>query len=172
MNKADLADVFQEVFLAVSRNIAAFERETGVAKFRAWLKTITLSKVHDHFRRQGKQPQALGGSTAQFRLGEIEAAQPPSDDEDADEALVHSEDVFLAQRTLQMVKKEFSEPLRSASLKPAQWRLVPLGLVPLRLVSLRLVSLGLASVKLAPNSFEATQMLFYGPSSCPQLSRR
>ena len=106
---ADLADVFQEVFLAVSRNMAGFERETGVAKFRAWLKTITLSKVQDHFRRQGKHPQASGGSTAQLRLGEIEAAQPLAGDEDGDESLAHSEDAFLAQRTLQIVKKEFSE---------------------------------------------------------------
>lgn len=108
LNSADLADVFQDVFLAVSRNIAGFERETGVAKFRAWLKTITNSKVQDHFRRQCKQPVAFGGSTALLRLNELEAVAALADD-DHDEALAHSEDTFLAHRTLQIVKKEFTE---------------------------------------------------------------
>ncbi|MBC7822040.1 MAG: sigma-70 family RNA polymerase sigma factor [Planctomycetaceae bacterium] len=110
LSHTDLADVFQDVFLAVSRNIAAFHRETGVAKFRAWLKTITLNKVYDHFRRQGKQPaEAFGGSTALLRLNEVEAAAPPDAGDDHDEALAHSEDTFLAQRTLHIVKKEFTE---------------------------------------------------------------
>lgn len=105
---SDLADVFQEVFIAVSRNIANFEREDGKAKFRAWLKTVTMSRVNDHFRRQGKQPVAYGGSTAMMRLGEVEGDAGSADDEaDGDAALEQSEDAFLAQRSLQMVKGEF-----------------------------------------------------------------
>lgn len=110
LNSADLADVFQETFLAVSKNMADFQRETGVAKFRAWLKTVTLSKVHDHFRRQGKQPaEAFGGSTALLRMNDVEATFVPDVSDDGDAALAHSEDTFLVQRTLQIVKKEFTE---------------------------------------------------------------
>ncbi len=109
LNTTDLADVFQEVFLAVTRNMAAFERETGKAKFRAWLKSITLSKVHDHFRQKGRQPLANGGSTAMLRLGEIEARASVANNEDAGDSLAHSEDTFLVHRTLQIVKREFQE---------------------------------------------------------------
>jgi RNA polymerase sigma-70 factor (ECF subfamily) len=104
---SDLADVFQEVFVAVIRNIGSFERQTGKAKFRAWLKVVVLSKANDHFRRQGKQPVAYGGSTAARRLGELAANAEESEIEDA--SLAHSEYSFLAQRTLQIVRKEFRD---------------------------------------------------------------
>ncbi len=110
LSGSDLADVFQEVFLALSRNIASFERQQGTAKFRAWLKTVTISKVMDHFRRAGRQPVAFGGSTAVLRLGAIaDGLGNASEDEDGDGALAHSEDTFLAQRTLQVIKAEFRE---------------------------------------------------------------
>lgn len=104
----DLPDVFQEVFLAIARNLGSFEREEGTAKFRAWLKTVTLSKVHDQFRRQGNQPPAEGGTTAMQRLGEL----PVDSDEldtNSDRALAVPEDVLLAQRALEIVRKEFQE---------------------------------------------------------------
>lgn len=119
LNHDDLADVFQEVFLAVSRNIAGFQREPGVAKFRAWLKTITRSKVQNHFRRQGKQPAAFGGSTALQQLHNVAAAAPPDTGDEHDEALAHSEDAFIAQRTLQIVKKEFREQTWTAFYRTA-----------------------------------------------------
>lgn len=110
LSGSDLADVFQEVFLAASRTLARFEREDGKAKFRAWLKTITLSKVNDHFRRQGKQPVGVGGSTAMMRIGELEALEKEAGQEDeGDEVLAYSEDTFVVQRALQTVKHEFRE---------------------------------------------------------------
>jgi RNA polymerase sigma factor (sigma-70 family) len=54
LHGADLADVFQDAFLAVSRNIAGFERQEGHARLRAWLKRVTHSKVLDHFRRKAQ----------------------------------------------------------------------------------------------------------------------
>jgi RNA polymerase sigma-70 factor (ECF subfamily) len=137
LNHDDLADVFQEVFLAVSRNMAGFQREPGVAKFRAWLKTITLSKVHNHFRRQGKQPAAFGGSTALQQLHNVTAAAPPGAGDEHDEALAHSEDAFIAQRTLQIVKKEFTEQSWTAFYRTAidgltsQQVAAELGITPL-----------------------------------------
>jgi len=137
LSHSDLADVFQDVFLAVSRNVKDFQRETGVAKFRAWLKTITNSKVQDHFRRQGKQPaDAFGGSTALLRLNEL-ADESLDADEQSDVALSHSEDTFLAQRTLQIVKKEFSDQSWNAFYRTAidgltsQEAAAELGMTPL-----------------------------------------
>ena len=65
----DLLDVQQEVFLAVSRKITDFEKGERPGAFRSWLKTVTRSKVADHFRRLNKQPAAgQGGSAALQRL--------------------------------------------------------------------------------------------------------
>ena len=117
LNRTDIADVFSETFVSVVRNLPKFERQEGQAKFRAWLKTITMSKVANHFRRQGKQPLATGGSTAMMQIAEIEAAPPTDFDQsadasaatDGDASMRHSEETFIAQRTLQIVRKEFRE---------------------------------------------------------------
>lgn len=101
LNKTDLADVFQEVFLAASRNITSFDRHPGQAKFRAWLKTITVSKVNDHFRRHGKHPAAKGGTTMMQRIDALPEA------EDLNEKT--TEESLICQRTLEMVKGEFRE---------------------------------------------------------------
>ena len=41
IGREDACDIYQEVFLAVSRNIDRFERHEGAGKFRRWLKVIT-----------------------------------------------------------------------------------------------------------------------------------
>ncbi|MCA9053933.1 MAG: sigma-70 family RNA polymerase sigma factor [Planctomycetaceae bacterium] len=115
LNKTDVADTFSETFLAVVRSLPKFEKQAGKAKFRAWLKTVTLSKVNNHFNKQGKQPAALGGSTAMMQLAEVaddpewNAALEQSAAADNDEALAHSEEAFLAQRMVQLVRSEFRD---------------------------------------------------------------
>ncbi|MDP7016566.1 MAG: sigma-70 family RNA polymerase sigma factor [Pirellulaceae bacterium] len=115
LDASSLSDVFQEVFLAVSQNIPKFQRKSGTGKFRAWLKTIIRNKANDHFRRQGKQPLAFGGSAAHQRFGELpgridgNSADAESDDHADDDALAEPEGTFLAQRTLQLVRAEFRE---------------------------------------------------------------
>lgn len=107
VSRSYLPDVFQNVFIAVLRNIGAFERQDGQAKFRAWLKMVTISKVNDHRRRNRNQPMAQGGTTAVFELGNIEA--PDLEDDNDDESLASSEEAFVIQRTLQIVRKEFRD---------------------------------------------------------------
>lgn len=109
VSSGDLPDVFSETFMAVLKNIGAFERQEGKAKFRAWLKTVTVNKVTDHFRRQGKQPMAYGGTTAMMAIGSVEDQATPDGDDDNDESLAESEEAFVVQRTLQLVRKEFRE---------------------------------------------------------------
>ena len=48
LQPADAADLGQEVFCAVARNISNFRRDRPGDSFRAWLHTITLNKIRDH----------------------------------------------------------------------------------------------------------------------------
>jgi RNA polymerase sigma-70 factor (ECF subfamily) len=110
-DSADRGDVFQETFFAAARNLPAFERQAGQAKFRAWLKTITQSKVAQFYRDRGKQAVAVGGSTVLGKLHDIPdapVAEPAGTDEE-DASLAHSEGTFLAQRMLARIRSEFEE---------------------------------------------------------------
>ncbi|MBL8796366.1 MAG: sigma-70 family RNA polymerase sigma factor [Planctomycetia bacterium] len=106
LQEQDTADVFQEVFLAVAKHIAAFRKDGQGGTFRGWLRTITRNKVLDHFRRQGKQPgAAAGGSEAHFQLNQLPA---PDGSEDASAAESRAEQ-GLFQRGLEFIKGEFEE---------------------------------------------------------------
>lgn len=59
----DAEDITQEVFAAVARSIAAFERKPGTGGFSGWLSVITVNKLKDFWRRQIKTPSADGGTT-------------------------------------------------------------------------------------------------------------
>jgi RNA polymerase sigma-70 factor (ECF subfamily) len=74
LQDADTDNVLQEVFLAVARNLASFRSDRGSGRFRAWLSTVTRTHLADHWRRQGRQPPALGGSDA---LRELEGRPAP-----------------------------------------------------------------------------------------------
>jgi RNA polymerase sigma-70 factor (ECF subfamily) len=68
VGRGDAADVVQEVFAAVAAGAGRFRRETPEHSFGAWLRTITRSKVCDHFRRRRGLLDAEGGTAAQQRL--------------------------------------------------------------------------------------------------------
>ncbi|MCA9187283.1 MAG: RNA polymerase sigma factor [Pirellulaceae bacterium] len=65
------ADVVQDVFVSVARGIGQFQRQKEVGSFRAWLATITRSRVRDHFRRAAKTQAAAGGSDAMDRINQL-----------------------------------------------------------------------------------------------------
>jgi RNA polymerase sigma-70 factor, ECF subfamily len=101
----DAADVFQEVFQAVATHIADFRRARKEDTFRGWLRTITRNKVHDHFRRLGRQPRGVGGTDAQIRLVQLPAPEPPEDDPAAEEKAERG----LFYRALDLIRGEFEE---------------------------------------------------------------
>jgi RNA polymerase sigma-70 factor (ECF subfamily) len=72
----DAADILQEVFRAVHRQIGSFRRERPDDTFRGWLWTITRNKVRDHFRAQQHRPQATGGTDAQLRFADLPDQEP------------------------------------------------------------------------------------------------
>ena len=105
LQEHDVADVFQEVFQAVARHISRFRKAGAGDTFRGWLRTITRNKVHDHFRRLGREPGGVGGTDAQRRLSQLPARQPPDEDpgggEDAERSLFY--------RGLDLIRGEFEE---------------------------------------------------------------
>jgi RNA polymerase sigma-70 factor (ECF subfamily) len=82
----DAADVFQDVFHAVAAHVGSFRKEHPADTFRGWLHRITQNKLRDHFRKQGREAQGVGGSSAQERLAQLPAPkaseeEPITDDE-------------------------------------------------------------------------------------------
>ena len=76
IRREDRVDVCQDVFRAVAVNIDSFRHDQPGDTFRGWLRTITRNKVADHFRRQNRQPDAIGGSVAHERLWQSPMATP------------------------------------------------------------------------------------------------
>jgi RNA polymerase sigma-70 factor (ECF subfamily) len=72
VSESDADDLAQEVLLVVFREVPRFERRRQGA-FRAWLRTILVHRVRDHFRGQKYRPAATGGSDFLRRLDELES---------------------------------------------------------------------------------------------------
>ena len=104
LQSADARDVFQEVFKAIAEGIGNFRKDRPGDRFRGWLRTITRNKLADHFRRQGMQPAAAGGSEAYRQLQEIEGPGEPLDDHNELDALQQ-----LRLRALEMIRGEFED---------------------------------------------------------------
>jgi RNA polymerase sigma-70 factor (ECF subfamily) len=104
LRTSDAADVSQDVFAAVSGRITAFRRGGQNTTFRGWLWTITRNKIRDHFRVQGGQVEAIGGTDVQLWLADIpDECTDSSIDEDRREL------GGLFQRALGMVQAEFED---------------------------------------------------------------
>jgi RNA polymerase sigma-70 factor (ECF subfamily) len=103
LQQEDAADVFQEVFQAVASHLGGFRKERTGDTFRGWLRTITRSKVQDHFRRRAREPGGVGGSAAQAWLAQVPV--PPRDDEAAEGRAEQS----LFRRALGLIAAEFEE---------------------------------------------------------------
>lgn len=99
LGSEDVADIFQEVFQAVAAQIGAFRRDRPGDSFRGWLWAITRHKILDHFRKQGKQPVAAGGSDAQQRLLELPEPPPEADPSTNTGSVIH--------RALEQIRAEF-----------------------------------------------------------------
>jgi RNA polymerase sigma-70 factor (ECF subfamily) len=99
----DIADVMQEVFRAVVTHITAFHKDRAGDTFRGWLRRITQNKLHDHFRNQGREARAVGGSSAQDRLAQFPGPEPVENDLMHDE----EEECHLFGRALQLIRDDF-----------------------------------------------------------------
>lgn len=111
LNQADSADVVQDVFIAVARNISRFERQNEKASFRSWLATITRNRVRDQFRRLGKAPAALGGTENLQNFNSVVDQAPESSSEDDLEKSISLADLDqrVPARVLEIVRRECDE---------------------------------------------------------------
>jgi RNA polymerase sigma-70 factor, ECF subfamily len=98
----DAADVVQEVFLAVARNLDSFRHESG-SRFRGWLWTVTHNKVLDLGRRRAGRPAAAGGTDAYQRL--LDTPETPV--EGSESATLPAGP--LLGRALELIRSEFEE---------------------------------------------------------------
>jgi RNA polymerase sigma-70 factor (ECF subfamily) len=101
----DTADIFQEVFQAVAKHIHSFRKDRPGDTFRGWLRTITHNKVHDHFRRLGREPGGVGGTDAQTRLAQVPAPAPAEEDAPGDVEAERG----LFYRGLDLIRAEFED---------------------------------------------------------------
>jgi RNA polymerase sigma-70 factor (ECF subfamily) len=102
LQSSDAADVVQEVFTAVTRNIDSFRHELPESSFRGWLWTITRNQVRLHYRRNKVRPEALGGSDA------IHLFQHHADHADSEsEPSGFKSHASLVHRAVQLIRGDF-----------------------------------------------------------------
>ena len=107
LQEEDIADVFQEVFQAVLKNIAGFRKERASDTFRGWLRTVTRNKVHDHFRKAAREPRGAGGTEAQVQFSQLPAPDPVDEEEEG--AAEAKAEHALYCRALDLIHSEFKE---------------------------------------------------------------
>jgi RNA polymerase sigma-70 factor (ECF subfamily) len=97
----ELDDLTQEVLVVLFRELPSFERRRD-GSFRAWLRQITVNRMHAFWKTRRKQPLAMGGPETDQLLAQL--ADPTSDlarqwDQD------HDRHVF--QKLLAIVEADF-----------------------------------------------------------------
>lgn len=117
--ESDAEDVTQEVFAAVASGLEQFRRDRPGDSFRAWLRGITRNQLLMHFRRQGGEVRAEGGSEARRRLEDVaDTLTVPCEGEAEEIAAVY-------RRALDLTRGQFEERTWQAF-----WRTVIQGLSP------------------------------------------
>lgn len=102
LNEDDTADVFQETFRALASNLHTYAPTRAVGSFRSWLRSITGSKIADHFRRLRRQPSGKGGTDANLAIANT--ADPLSDDDEHEAAQEHA---VIVHRAMELIRPEF-----------------------------------------------------------------
>lgn len=68
----DADDVTQEVLLAISKDIEAFDHNGREGAFRAWMKGILVNRLRKFWHSRDRSPKASGGSDMNQRLAELD----------------------------------------------------------------------------------------------------
>lgn len=107
----DIADLLQDVFSAVACHLHRFHNERPTDTFRGWLATIARNKVHDHFRRRVREPEAAGGSEIARQLLQYPAVNVPLDWTEAASSPVDDQFLLndLLRNALDSIRCEFHE---------------------------------------------------------------
>ena len=90
----DSSDLVQDVFSVLLHEIPSFRYDRS-GSFSRWLRTITVNKCRDYYRRQAHRPQAMG-----------EFPEPTSED-NVSEFSEQEYQQSLARRALEVMQNEF-----------------------------------------------------------------
>jgi RNA polymerase sigma-70 factor (ECF subfamily) len=112
---ADAADVVQEVFRCVFRDIDKFQNERPSDSFRGWLWTVTRNRIRDHFRLRSRQAEAYGGTDAWRRFESIPEKEPESESDSGTSKTTSSP----LHRALELVRNDFGATTWQAFLRVA-----------------------------------------------------
>jgi RNA polymerase sigma-70 factor (ECF subfamily) len=104
LREPQIADVKQEVFLAVHGHLDQFSKAAHTGSFRGWLRQITRNKAIDHWRKQLPEP-AVGGTEALQRLNELQAEGSGAEEE----AAVREDRQFVLRRAVELIRRDFEE---------------------------------------------------------------
>ena len=102
LSHSDVEDVAQQTFLTISGSLDQFQRNTPNQSFRAWIRSITRSRITDHWRSVAMKPVAEGGSDGARILRDW----PESIDE---EEQLKFETRLLFEKAVKLIQQEFSQ---------------------------------------------------------------
>ncbi len=102
--RTDIEDVVQEVMTVVVRRFPEFQRQPRTGAFRAWLRTIAANCLRDQWRRNNRQPKAVGGSDFGETIGQL--ADPQSG---ISKLWDREHDEHVTRYLLERIRPDFSE---------------------------------------------------------------
>jgi RNA polymerase sigma factor (sigma-70 family) len=105
---ADADDLTQDVLAILVRELPQFERQR-LGSFRAWLRTITINRIREYWRKRHGRPLAEGGTDAGARLAQL--ADPASGLSRRWDA---EHDAHVARKLLDLLEPEFGTPTWAA----------------------------------------------------------
>ena len=99
IQSSDAADIMQEVFASAVKSIYRFESRPGHS-VRGWLWTIARNKMNDHWRKQNRQDNAIGGTNAHWQMEQVPQTDDPPTGDVETSRLLH--------RALNQIKDDFA----------------------------------------------------------------
>jgi RNA polymerase sigma-70 factor (ECF subfamily) len=105
LSEADSQDIVQETILKVHKSLDRFQYNRERGSFKGWLRTITRSRLTEHFKKQQRQPQ-----TQQPREDEDDPLANLADPQGPELERIWSEEWSrsLIQRSLAFLKQQVS----------------------------------------------------------------
>lgn len=99
---ADAADLLQEVFATLVRQLPSFEHNEQRGAFRCWLRNILVNHVRCFWNARRTTPLA----DAQDIFQELDRLEDPASD--LNRLWDRQHDTFLARRVLELIEKDFT----------------------------------------------------------------
>ncbi|MCA9050484.1 MAG: sigma-70 family RNA polymerase sigma factor [Planctomycetaceae bacterium] len=103
LTSSDAADLVQDVMTILVRKLPEFHYDAG-KRFRGWLRTITVNRASDMFRRNAKYVTSIGDSYF----------QGIADESDRDLFEETNYRAFLVERAKQLIEPEFESRIWNA----------------------------------------------------------